>query len=177
MSFYIRNLDVDVMRYVVDTNATQPESWTHFVKICHTPGELVGDANKIAGHLAPGMAKKVIVEIAAHKPDKIEKLITITMKAHRIQVPVFARILDVEEYEKEDYTEMAIRNRHIGRAQEHGAEASGGKPPPVEQVSDPSYVKKVFDEIKRKRDKQDKQDTDSRMRLPPIHNSGYPPHR
>mmetsp|Transcript_102982 Transcript_102982/g.297810 ORF Transcript_102982/g.297810 Transcript_102982/m.297810 type:complete len:171 (+) Transcript_102982:3-515(+) len=168
MSFYIRNLDVDVMRYIV-TSSSKGSS-KDFVKICHTPGELVGDAaNKIAGHLAPGMAKKVIVEIAAHTPAIVEQLIEVSVKAHRIKVPVFARILDVEEYEKEDYTEMAIRNRHIGRAQEHGDMASGGKPPPVEQVSDPSYIKKVFDDIHRKAEREG-------FHLPPIHgDAGYPP--
>jgi len=173
MSFYVRNLDVDVMRYVITASG---EGRPHFVRICHTPGELVGKATKIAGHLAPGMAKKVTVEIIAHTPTTIQELIDITVKAHHIKVPVFARILDVEEYEKEDYQQFSLNHRHIGRS--HG-DASAGKPPVVEIVSDPLYCEKVWKKVDEELKDHGERPMDDSGNLPHLWsdlNSGYAAH-
>jgi len=160
MYLYLRNLDVDVTRFLITSRSD-------FVKICHTPGELVGHGDKIAGHLAPGMAKKVCVEIAAHAPvDIIEHFIEISVKAHHIKVPVYARILDVEEYEKDDATEMALHGRHIGRTRER--DGMGGKPPPVELVADPEYCERVFANIHRRFSK-----PHGGVQLPPINPAGH----
>jgi len=137
MSFFVRNLDVDVTRYLIT-------SCSDYVKICHTPGELVGNANKIAGQIAPGMAKRVVVEIAAHTPVKIDQFIEVAVKAHKIKVLVTARAMDVEEYEKDDSTEVALHGRHIGRSRQRNDPAAGGKPPVVEQVADSEYCRQVF---------------------------------
>jgi len=160
MYFFLRNLDVDTTGYVITSHSD-------FVQICHTPGEIVGDGSKVAGKIAPGMAKKVCVEIAAHTPkDRIEHLIEIMVKAHKISVPVTARILDVEEYEKDDATEMAIHQRHIGRTRERGDPASNGKPPPVEEVPDPEYCKQAFSTISRRLHR------NGTLQLPPIQQGG-----
>eukprot|EP00405_Crypthecodinium_cohnii_P035490 CAMPEP_0206534150 /NCGR_PEP_ID=MMETSP0325_2-20121206/5378_1 /ASSEMBLY_ACC=CAM_ASM_000347 /TAXON_ID=2866 /ORGANISM="Crypthecodinium cohnii, Strain Seligo" /LENGTH=1228 /DNA_ID=CAMNT_0054030907 /DNA_START=117 /DNA_END=3803 /DNA_ORIENTATION=+ len=162
MYFFLRNLDVDTTGYTVSSVDTD------FVQICHNPGEIVGDGTKIAGKIAPGMAKRVCVEIAAHTPrDKIEHLIVILVKAHRICVPVTAKILDVEEYEKDDATEMAIHQRHIGRTRERGdSAANNGKPPPVELVTDPVYCQQAFLACDRRLRRK------GVVALPPIQGSG-----
>lgn len=159
MFFVLRNLDVDCTGYVITSNSD-------FVQICHAPGEIIGDGSKIAGKIAPGISKKVIVEIAAHTPiEKIDHIIEIAMKAHRISLPVTASILDVEEYEKVDATEMAIHQRHIGRTCERGDPVTGAKPPAVELVADPIYCKRAFAIIERRMARRGNF-------LPPIQGSG-----
>jgi hypothetical protein len=125
MAFYLRNLDVDVTRFNVYVKSD-------FVSVKHQPG-----------HLAPGMAAKIVVEILAKGPAKIEQLVEIKVKAHIIRVPVTARIFDAEEYDRLDAESLALHERRIGRHREKGGDASN-KPPPVELVMDEAYCRKVL---------------------------------
>merc|ERR1719356_271862 len=113
MAFFVRNLDVDVTRYGVAPLKSD------FVRVKYTPG-----------HLAPGMATKVEVEVLALAPAKVEQLV----KAHVIRVPVTARIFDAEEYDRLDAESLALHGRRIGRHREVGDDVN--KKSPVQLVDD-----------------------------------------
>jgi len=125
MSIYVRNLDVDVTRF----NVMPVKS--DFVRVSYTPG-----------HLAPGMAAKIVVEIAALSPAKIEQLVEVRLKAHVVSVPVTARIFDAEEYDRLDAESLAINGRRIGRHRERDERNKAG---PVELIQDEVYCRKVMD--------------------------------
>lgn len=125
MSFHLRNLDVDTTRYVVNPSASE------YVRVSFTPG-----------HLAPGMATKIQVELIAWRQTKIEEVIEIKMKAHIVQVPVTARILDAEEFDRLDKQSLAVNRRRIGRHREVNPDT--GKPSPVELVVDEAYCIQVM---------------------------------
>lgn len=128
MAFYVRNLDVDVTRF----NVTPLKS--EFVQAHHQPGQI-----------APGMAAKIVVEVAAKQPGKVEQLVEVRIKAHVVRVPVTARILEAEEYDRLDAESVALHRRHIGRHREKcGGDA--GEKRPVEVVSDEKYCRKVLGE-------------------------------
>jgi len=124
MHFYVRNLEVDVTRF----NVKLPDS--EFVRIQYQPGQL-----------APGMAAKLSVEVLAKKPQRIEQLVEILTKAHVIRVPITARIIGAEEYDRLDAESMALHGRHIGR---HRERSETHKPGPVQLVTEPNYCKKVM---------------------------------
>jgi len=126
MGFFLRNLDVDVTRF----NVTPLKS--EFVKVSHQPGQI-----------APGMAAKVVVEIMAKQPGKVEQLVEVRVKAHVIRVPVTARILEAEEYDRLDAESMALHRRHIGR---HREKSDAGEKRAVEVVTDEKYCRKVLGE-------------------------------
>jgi len=123
-TFFLRNLDVDVTRYTI------VPVQSNFVSVKYTPG-----------HLAPGMAVKVEVEIACIEPAKIEQLVEVRLKAHVVRVPVTARIFDSQEYDRLDAESLALHGRRIGRHRER----TDNKPPPVEWVMDEAYCRKVFE--------------------------------
>jgi len=125
MAFFLRNLDVDVTRFNVGVQS-------EFVSVKHQPG-----------HLAPGMAAKIVVEILAKVPAKIEQLVEVKVKAHVIKVPVTARIFDAEEYDRLDAESLALHERRIGRHREK-SDPNSNKPPPVELVVDSAYCRKVL---------------------------------
>ncbi|CAE8723758.1 unnamed protein product, partial [Polarella glacialis] len=124
MAFWVRNLDVDVTRF----NVTPLQS--DFVKVHFQPG-----------HLAPGISTKMVVEVLALGPAKIEQLIEIKVKAHVVRVPVTARVFDAEEYDRLDAESLALHGRRIGRHRERG---ENNKPSPVQLVTDPAYCRKVL---------------------------------
>jgi len=124
MAFYLRNLDVDVTRF----NIAKVKS--DFVRVDYQPG-----------HLAPGMATKVVVEVAAKAAAKIEQLVEIKMKAHVVQIPVTARILDAEEFDRLDAESLALHGRRIGR---HHERPEVNKPGPVERVEDEALCREVL---------------------------------
>jgi len=125
MSFFVRNKDVDVTRF----NVKPPDS--DMVKVHWTPG-----------HLAPGMATKITVEVAAITPTPmIEQLVEIHVKAHIVRVPVTARVIDEAEYDRLDAESFALHGRKIGRHRERN---DAQKPGPVQLVIDPEYCKKVM---------------------------------
>jgi len=124
MVFYLRNLDVDVTRF----NVKPPE--TEMVKVHWTPG-----------HLAPGMATKITVEVAALAARKIEQLVEIQVKAHIVRVPVTAKVIDADEYDRLDAESFALHARRIGR---HRERSENQKPSPVQLVTDPEYCQKVM---------------------------------
>jgi len=124
MAFFVRNLDVDVTRFNVAPVKSE------YVSVHYQPG-----------HLAPGIAAKVVVEIAALAPQKVEQLVEVKLKAHVVRVPVTARIFDAEEYDRLDAESMALHGRRIGR---HRERTEANKPGPVELVTDVSYCRKVM---------------------------------
>lgn len=124
MNFYVRNLEVDVTRF----NVRCPDS--EFLRIQYQPGQL-----------APGMAAKLCVEVLALKPQRIEQLVEILTKAHVIRVPITAKIIGAEEYDRLDAESMALHGRHIGR---HRERSETHRPGPVHLVSEPGYCKKVM---------------------------------
>lgn len=126
MAFYLRNLDVDVTRF----NITPVQS--QFVRVIYQPG-----------HLAPGIATKIVVEVLAKCPAKIEQLVEIKVKAHVIRVPVMGRVYDAEEYDRLDAESLALHGRRIGR---HRERSEQNKPGPVSLVTDEAYCKKVLGE-------------------------------
>jgi len=128
MAFYLRNLDVDVTRF----NVAKVKSELGFVNVHYQPG-----------HLAPGMAAKIIVEVAAHVPAKIEQLVEVKLKAHVVRVPVTARVFDAEEYDRLDAESLALHGRRIGR---HRERSENNKPGPVQLVVDEAYCRKVLGE-------------------------------
>lgn len=127
MAFYIRNLDVDVTRF----NVVPLES--EFVSVRHQPGQL-----------APGMAAKITVEVAAKQPARVEQLVEVKVKAHVVRVPVTAKILEVEEYDRLDAQSFALHGRRIGRHREKAA--NGGKRV-VEVVTDEAHNRKVMGKL------------------------------
>jgi len=124
MNFSIRNLDVDGTRF----NVVPVKS--EFVRVTHSPG-----------HLAPGMATRIAVEIAAFSPAKIEQLVEVKMKAHVVRVPVTAVIYDAEEYDRLDAESLAINGRRIGR---HRERDEGNQLGPVELVRDEGYCRRIM---------------------------------
>jgi len=124
MNIFVRNLDVDVTRF----NVVPVES--DYVRVIYTPG-----------HLAPGMAAKIAVEIAALSPAKIEQLVEVKLKAHVVNVPVTARIFDAEEYDRLDAESLAINGRRIGRHRERDERNKNG---PVQLIQDEAYCTKVM---------------------------------
>jgi len=126
MSFYLRNLDVDVTRFSVSKVKSE------FVNVIYQPG-----------HIAPGMAAKVMVEIVAKQPGIVEQLVEVRMKAHVVRVPVTAKIFEAEEYDRLDAESFVINRRHIGR---HREKSDAGEKRAVEVVADEAYCKKVLGE-------------------------------
>jgi len=123
MSFWLRNLDVDLTRF----NVARLES--EFVSIRYQPGQI-----------APGMAARIVVEIAASMPARIEQLVEVRVKAHIVRVPITARVFDEDEYDRLDAESLALHGRRIGRHQpEHE-----GKSGPVEVVDDETYSLKAL---------------------------------
>merc|ERR1719265_2042808 len=127
MNFFLRNTDVDVTRF----NVVQLKS--DFVKVTHQPGQI-----------APGMAAKIVVEILAKQPGRVEQLVEIRVKAHVIRVPVTARILEAEEYDRLDAERLVLHGKSIGRHREksEGGEGKGA----VEVVTDEKYCRKALGE-------------------------------
>merc|ERR1719382_1832142 len=101
MSFFVRNLDVDNTRFNVMPVKSQ------FVRVQYNPG-----------FLAPGVAAKIVVEIAASAPATIEQLVEVKIKAHVIKVPVTALVHDAEEYDKQDEQMQARHRTRLGRPHE-----------------------------------------------------------
>ncbi|CAK0853487.1 unnamed protein product [Prorocentrum cordatum] len=118
MSFYLRNLDVDVTRF-------------HVKKV---QSDLVLREHQ-SGHLAPGLAERIVVDVAAKVPcNKVEQMIEIKVKAHVIKVLVTARIFDAEEYDRLDAESLALHGRRIGRHREVGDDVN--RKSPVQLVDD-----------------------------------------
>jgi hypothetical protein len=117
MTFYLRNLDVDVTRF-------------HVRKV---QSDIVLREHQ-SGHLAPGLAERIVVDVAAKMPCKIEQMIEIKVKAHIIQVLVTARIFDAEEYDRLDAESLALHGRRIGRHREMSEDVN--KKAPVQLVDD-----------------------------------------
>jgi hypothetical protein len=126
MAFFLRNLDVDVTRF----NVKQVSS--EYVWVSHQPGQI-----------APGMAAKIVVEIQAKDPGKVEQLVEVRVKAHVVRVPVLALIYEAEEYDRKDAESMALHRRHIGR---HREKSDAGEKLAVEVVTDEKYCRKVLGE-------------------------------
>lgn len=124
MHFYIRNLEVDVTRF----NVRVPDS--KFIRLQWQPGQL-----------APGMAAKVSVEMLATEQQRIEQLVEIVTKAHVIRVPITARIIGAEEYDRLDAESLALHGRRIGR---HRERSETHRPGPVQLITEPIYCKKVM---------------------------------
>jgi len=124
MAFFLRNLDVDVTRFSI-APLNSP-----YVRIDYKPG-----------HLAPGLAIKIVVEIAATKPAKIQQLIEVKVKAHIIRVPVTGHVLNNDAYDDLDAQSLALHGRRIGR---HHEISQANKQGPVELVTDEAYCRKVL---------------------------------
>jgi len=124
MAFYLRNLDVDVTRFNVGRLKSE------FVSVSHQPGQI-----------APGMAAKIVVEIMAKQPGKVEQLVEVRVKAHVIRIPVTARILEAEEYDRLDAERLVLHGKSIGR---HREKSDGGEKRAVEVVADENYCRKVL---------------------------------
>ena len=45
------------------------------------------------------MSVKVIIELIAHGPVKIDTFLDVRVKAHTVKVPIQARVLEAEEYD------------------------------------------------------------------------------
>ena len=99
--FFVRNLEVDVTRF----NVKVPDSKQ--LRVLWQPGQL-----------APGMAAKLTVEVLALEVMPIQQLVEISTKAHVIRVPITARVLGAEEYDRLDAESLALHGRRIGRHQE-----------------------------------------------------------
>merc|ERR1712224_2617 len=126
MPFYLRNLDVDIMRF----NITPFRPPSDFVSVQYSPM-----------NLASGMAQKIVVEVRAKGPAHVEQLIEIKVKAHVIRVPVTARIFDVDEFDRLDNESLMLHGRRIGR---HREKPDGQGMGPVELVRDDTYSRKVM---------------------------------
>jgi len=111
-------------------NVSQLKS--EFVSVSHQPGQI-----------APGMAAKIVVEIMAKQPGKVEQLVEVRVKAHVVRVPVTARILEAEEYDRLDSESVALHGRHIGR---HREKSDAGEKRPVEVITEEGYCRKVLGE-------------------------------
>jgi len=126
MTVYFRNLDVDVTRFNV-APVNDP-----MVSLQYTPG-----------HLAPGIATKLVVEVRAITPQRVEQLIDIRVKAHIVKVPVTAKVLDADEYDRLDNESLNLHGRRIGR---HREKADGSGVGPVQVVRDEGYCRAVLGE-------------------------------
>jgi hypothetical protein len=124
MSFFFRNLDVDVTRFTISPSESD------YVHI---------DCER--GHLAPGIASKVTVYVKCLAPKKIEQVVELRVKAHIVRVPVTARIFDAEEYDRLDAESLALHGRRIGR---HRERSEDNKPGPVELVTDSDLHRRIM---------------------------------
>jgi len=114
LAVFVKNLDVDVTRYTVKA-MEEP-----FLKLwyAHTP-------------LAPGMSVKIVVEVRAHAPARIDTFLDVRVKAHCIKVPVVARVLDAEEYDSLETESLRLHGRKLVKRG-------------VELVTDEQYCKKAL---------------------------------
>lgn len=100
MTVRLRNLDVETrFRVVVDrTNG-------HFddLKVTYT-----------SGLLAPGMTTKCVVQLAAREPLRVEQCVEVRTQTNVARIPVTARIVDVEEFDRLDRESIALHGRRIG---------------------------------------------------------------
>jgi hypothetical protein len=110
----VKNLDVDVTRYIVKP-LEEP-----FLKLwyAHNP-------------LAPGMSVKIVVELRAHGPAKVDTFLDVRVKAHCIKVPIIARVLDAEEYDSLETESLRLHGRKLVKRG-------------VELVTDEQYCKKAL---------------------------------
>jgi hypothetical protein len=114
LAVYVKNLDVDVTRYIVKP-LEEP-----YMKLwyAHTP-------------LAPGMSVKIVVEIVASRAMKIDTFLDVRVKAHCIKVPIAARVLDPDEYDALETESMRLHGRKLVKRG-------------VELVTDEKYCKKTL---------------------------------
>jgi len=128
MSFFMRNCDVDVTRFNVKPPVCQSKN---VLKVDWSP----------KGHLAPGMATKVTVEVACLEAAIIQQLVEIQVKAHIVRVPVTARVWGAEQYDRLEAESLALHGRRIGR---HRERTESQKPGPVQLIAEPDYCSKIF---------------------------------
>jgi hypothetical protein len=114
LAVFVKNLDVDVTRYIVKP-LEEP-----FLKLwyAHSP-------------LAPGMSVKIVVEVRAHGPAKVDTFLDVRVKAHCIKVPIIARVLDAEEYDSLETESLRLHGRKLVKRG-------------VELVTDEQYCKKAL---------------------------------
>jgi len=111
---FLKNLDVDVTRYTIKP-LEEP-----YLKLwyAHTP-------------LAPGMSVKVIIELIAHGPVKIDTFLDVRVKAHTVKVPIQARVLEAEEYDSLETESLRLHGRKLVKRG-------------VELVVDETYARKAL---------------------------------
>merc|ERR1719398_277558 len=114
LAVFVKNLDVDVTRYIVKP-LEEP-----FLKLwyAHSP-------------LAPGMSVKIVVEVRAHGPARVDTFLDVRVKAHCIKVPIIARVLDAEEYDSLETESLRLHGRKLVKRG-------------VELVVDETYARKAL---------------------------------
>lgn len=114
MPVFLKNTDVDVVRFTVKP-LEEP-----FLKLwyAHAP-------------LAPGMNVKIMVEIIAHGPAKIDTFLDLRVKSHIAKVPIQANIMPTAEYDRLELETVRLHGRKIAKKG-------------VEIVADEQYAKKAL---------------------------------
>jgi hypothetical protein len=64
-------------------------------------------------NVAPGLSMKVVIELRAFVPARIENIIEIRCKAHVIKVPVSARVVTPQEYDRLDAESVMVQGKRI----------------------------------------------------------------
>jgi len=114
MHVFVKNLDVDLQRYTV--KPVEPP----FLRLWYEQKPL-----------ASGMSVKITVEVQAHAPAQIEQFLDVRLKSHQVKVPIFAQVLDWEQYDQLDEESIRLHARRVLK-------------PSVEVLQDDAYMKKVL---------------------------------
>lgn len=92
----LRNLDVEGTRFNVKPPASE------YVKIHYQPRQV-----------PPGLSLTVNVELWAHHAAKIQQVIEVKCKAHVVKIPVSARVLEPDQYDKLDAESVLLNGKRI----------------------------------------------------------------
>jgi len=126
MSVSVRNLDVDVTRFSVVPLGNR------MVRVKHSPGGI-----------APGMAMRLLIEIACLEPTSIEEVVEVRSKAQVVRFPVTARIHEAKEYDNLDAQALSVNGRRIREPAER--KGRGGRElGTVELITDEDYCRSVI---------------------------------
>lgn len=96
MKLTLKNLDVDGTRFVI-----QPIKSEYCV--CHYQPKQV----------APGLSMDVMIEVRAHHAANLENVLDVKCKAHIIRVPILAKILEPQDYDRLDAESVLLHGKRI----------------------------------------------------------------
>ncbi|CAD7948053.1 unnamed protein product [Amoebophrya sp. A120] len=98
ITLQLKNLDCEQTRF----NVKLVQGTSEYVKVNYVPKSV-----------APGLAMNVTIELWAHHSAKILQVIEARCKAHVVKIPVSARILEPDEYDRLDAESVLLNGKRI----------------------------------------------------------------